>query len=33
MKGARINFFREVATGQETRQVFVEMVQQARAGA
>lgn len=33
MKGARINFFREVATGQETRQVLVEMVQQARAGA
>ena len=33
MKGARINFFREVATAQETRQVLVEMVQQARAGA
>jgi putative heme iron utilization protein len=30
MKGARINFFREVATPQETRKVLVEMVQNAR---
>ncbi|AXC12754.1 Putative heme iron utilization protein [Acidisarcina polymorpha] len=33
MKGARINFLREVATAQETRQILVEMVRQARAGA
>jgi putative heme iron utilization protein len=30
LKGARINFLREVATGQETRKVLVEMVQQIR---
>jgi heme iron utilization protein len=30
MKGARINFLREVATAGETRRVLVEMVQQAR---
>jgi putative heme iron utilization protein len=30
MKGARVNFLREVATAQETRKVLVEMVQQAR---
>jgi hypothetical protein len=30
MKGARINFLHEVATAQETRKVFVEMVRQAR---
>jgi putative heme iron utilization protein len=30
MKGARINFLREVATPQETRRVLVEMVQQIR---
>jgi len=30
MKGTRINFIREVATPQETRQALVEMVQQAR---
>jgi len=30
MKGARINFLREVATAQETRTVLVEMVRQAR---
>jgi putative heme iron utilization protein len=30
MKGARINFLREVATSQETRTVLVEMVRQAR---
>jgi len=33
MKGVRINSFREVTTGRETRHVFVEMVKQARAGA
>ena len=32
MKGARINFLREVATALEARQVLVEMVQQARTG-
>jgi heme oxygenase (biliverdin-IX-beta and delta-forming) len=31
IKGARINFFHEVATPQETRTVLVEMVRQARA--
>jgi putative heme iron utilization protein len=31
MKGARINFLREVATPQETRKVLVEMVRQAEA--
>jgi hypothetical protein len=30
IKGARINFFREVSTSQETRKVLVEMVQRAR---
>jgi hypothetical protein len=30
MKGARINFLHEVSTSQETRQVLVEMVGQAR---
>lgn len=30
MKGARINYLREVATAQETRKVLVEMVQQAK---
>ena len=30
MKGARINFLREVATPQQTRTIFVEMVQMAR---
>jgi heme iron utilization protein len=30
IKGARINFFREVATAQEARKVLVEMVEQAR---
>jgi hypothetical protein len=30
IKGARINFLREVATPQETRKVLVEMVQQIR---
>jgi putative heme iron utilization protein len=30
IKGARINFLREVADAQETRRVLVEMVQQAR---
>jgi putative heme iron utilization protein len=30
IKGARINFLREVATAQETRKVLVEMVQQIR---
>jgi hypothetical protein len=30
IKGARINFLREVATAQETRKVLVEMVQQSR---
>jgi putative heme iron utilization protein len=32
VKGARINFLREVATPQETRAVLVEMVRQARKG-
>ncbi len=32
MKGARINFLREIATAPEARQVLVEMVQQARTG-
>jgi putative heme iron utilization protein len=32
VKGARINFPREVATAQDTRTVLVEMVRQARAG-
>ena len=32
MKGARINFSREVVTPQQTRTVLVEMVRQARAG-
>ena len=32
VKGARINFPREVATAQDTRAVLVEMVRQARAG-
>ena len=31
MKGARINFLREVATPQETRKALVEMVRQAEA--
>jgi hypothetical protein len=31
VKGARINFLREVATPQDTRAVLVEMVRQARA--
>jgi heme iron utilization protein len=31
MKGARINFLREVGSAQETREVLVEMVRQARA--
>ena len=30
MKGARINFLHEVSTPEETRQVLVEMVRQAR---
>jgi heme iron utilization protein len=30
MKGARINFPREVSTSQETRKVLVEMVRQAK---
>jgi hypothetical protein len=30
IKGARVNFLREVATALETRKVLVEMVQQAR---
>jgi heme iron utilization protein len=30
IKGARINFLREVATAQDTRKVLVEMVRQAR---
>jgi len=33
MKGARINYLREVATAQETREVLVEMVRLAKAGA
>ena len=33
MKGARINFLREVATPQEAREVLVEMVREARGGA
>ena len=33
MKGARVNYPREVANAQEARQLLVEMVQQARAGA
>jgi heme iron utilization protein len=32
VKGARINFLREVATTQDTRAVLVEMVRQAKAG-
>ena len=32
VKGARINFLREVATAQDTRAVLVEMVRQAKAG-
>ena len=32
IKGARINFLREVVTAKETRTVLVEMVQQAKAG-
>lgn len=32
VKGARINFLREVATPQDTRAVLVEMVRQAKAG-
>jgi heme iron utilization protein len=32
IKGARINFLREVATPQDTRAVLVEMVRQAKAG-
>jgi putative heme iron utilization protein len=32
VKGARINFLREVATSQDTRAVLVEMVRQARDG-
>jgi putative heme iron utilization protein len=32
VKGARINFLREVATVQDTRAVLVEMGRQARAG-
>jgi putative heme iron utilization protein len=32
VKGARINFPREVATAQDTRAVLVEMVRHARAG-
>jgi putative heme iron utilization protein len=31
IKGARINFLREVATQQDTRAVLVEMVRQAKA--
>jgi hypothetical protein len=31
IKGARINFLREVATAQDTRAVLVEMVRQAKA--
>jgi putative heme iron utilization protein len=31
IKGARINFLREVATPQDTRAVLVEMVRQAKA--
>jgi heme iron utilization protein len=30
IKGARINFFREVATAQETRKVLIEMVEQTK---
>jgi putative heme iron utilization protein len=30
VKGARINFLREVATAQETRKVLIEMVEQTR---
>ena len=32
VKGARINFPREVATPQDTRAVLVEMVRKAKAG-
>ena len=32
VKGARINFPREVSTAQDTRAVLVEMVRQAKAG-
>jgi hypothetical protein len=32
MKGARINFLREIATAQEARSVLIEMVRQARHG-
>jgi putative heme iron utilization protein len=32
VKGARVNFPREVATPQDTRAVLVEMVQQVKAG-
>ena len=32
VKGARINFLREVATAQDTRAVLVEMVRHAGAG-
>ena len=32
VKGARVNFLREVATPQDTRAVLVEMVRQAKAG-
>jgi putative heme iron utilization protein len=31
VKGARVNFLREVATAQDTRKVLVEMVRQAKA--
>jgi putative heme iron utilization protein len=30
IKGARLNFLREVATAQETRKVLIEMVEQTR---
>lgn len=32
MKGARVGFLREVTNSAQTREVFVEMVQQAREG-
>ena len=32
MRGARINFLHEVANPQQTREVLVQMVQQARQG-
>jgi hypothetical protein len=33
VKGARVNFLREVATAGQAREVLVEMVRQARTGA